>query len=81
MPRKTHYNPERAIHNRVADPKRAQKRIAARQAFDRQIAKERAIGVDPQFDHSRGRTDYARDEARVVWLKASRTYDEGRYDH
>ncbi len=59
--------------------KRTQRRIAARQAFDRQIAKERAIGIDPQFDHSRGRTDYARDAARAEWLKASRAYDEGRH--
>lgn len=60
---------------------RTQRRIAARQAFDRQIAKERAIGVDPQFDHSRGRTDYARDEARAAWLKASCAYDENHHAH
>ena len=58
---------------------RTLERIHARQTFDRQIAKERAIGTDPWFDHSRGRNDYARDEARAEWLKKSRAYDEGRH--
>lgn len=75
MPRKSHYNPERAIHNRVAHVLRAQKRIAAKQAFNRQIEKERAIGVDPIFLN--GNYDN-RVAASVEWRKTSRAYNEAR---
>lgn len=77
MPRKPHRhdNPNRAIHNRKADPKRAAKRIESRIMFLKQIEKEREIGVDPIFDHSRGRGD---DRLRLnsEWLRRSQEYDE-----
>lgn len=76
MPRKRHDNPKRAEHNRKADPKRAAKRIEAKIMFLRQIAKEREIGIDPIYDHSRGRSWTYRDELSSAWLKASKEYDE-----
>ena len=76
MPRKRHDNPNRAEHNLKADPKRNLKRKTARVLYLMRLAKEKEIGVDPLYDHSRGRTDTYRAELRSAWLKASRGYDE-----
>lgn len=57
--------------------KRFFKKMRARNAFDHQMTKERAIGVDPEFDHSRGRTETEREELHNAWVKKSREYDMG----
>lgn len=74
---KRHYNPNRAIHNRIANPKRTAKRLEAQMIFLRQMRKEKEIGPDPLYDHGRGRNETYRWELRADWLKRSREYDEG----
>lgn len=77
MPRKPkrHYNSNRAIYHQAADPERAAKRIEARARFLRQIEKERQIGPDPKYDHSRGRSEIARLGERQKWKSISDEYD------
>lgn len=78
MPRKPnrHGNPNRAIHNRTAAAERNVKRKTARVIYLQRLMKEREIGVDPIFDHGRGRNETFRAEIRKEWLKRSREYDE-----
>lgn len=78
MPRKPHRhsNPERAIHNREAKPARTRKRLEARMAYLRQLRKEREIGVDPKFDHSRGRSETEWIAKREHWNHLSAIYDK-----
>lgn len=53
-------------------PARANARAKAKKEFARQIAKERAIGTDPQFHHG---SYYDLGQVRSDWLKKSRAYD------
>jgi hypothetical protein len=76
MTRKRHDNPNRAEHNRKADPKRNLRRKTARVLYLMRLVKEKEIGFDPLHDHSRGRNETCRAELRSAWLKASREYDE-----
>jgi hypothetical protein len=75
MTRKRHDNPNRAEHNRKADPERAEKRLNARIKFLKQIEKETAVGIDPIYDHCRGRHDTTRFEESSDWKKISKEYD------
>lgn len=63
-----HYNPERAIHNRVAKPKRAKRRAEARERFERQLRKQREIGIDPIYRR--------RPDLHDAWIKKSRAWDQ-----
>lgn len=74
---KRHNNPNRAIYQQVADPKRAAKRIEARIQFLRQIEKERQIGPDPKYDHSRGRSEIAWLGERQKWRSLLDEYEKG----
>jgi len=78
MPRKPHRhdNPNRAIHNRTASPKRNVKRKTARVIYLQRLAKEKEIGIDPIYDHGRGRNETYRSEIRAEWLKREKAYDE-----
>ncbi len=55
---------------------RAAKRKDAKVRFLLQVIKEKTIGVDPIFDHSRGRSDFARREMQANFLKRSKEYEE-----
>ena len=78
MPKKPkrHENPNRAIHNRKADPKRAARRIQSRILFLTRIAKEKEIGPDPRYDHSRGRNEVEWLGERQRWQLLSAEYDK-----
>lgn len=77
MPRRRHKNPKRLIHNQIAGRKREARRIEARALFDRQLAKEQAIGIDPKYDHCRGRSEMDRISERRAWLQAEAEYQKG----
>ncbi len=76
MPRKKHYNPEKMIHNRVASLGRENKRKLAKEQFDKQVAKEKAIGIDPIYDHKLFSKHHNPYEASKEWLKKSKQYDQ-----
>jgi len=76
MPRKKHYNPEKMIHNRVASLGRENKRKLAKEQFDKQVAKEKAIGVDPIYEHRYLLKYPDWPDTRTDWLKKSKQYDQ-----
>jgi len=68
----TKRKPEFRRRNAVASAKRAASRSAAHERYERQLRKEREIGVDPIFWHG----DSSRKmEARRFWQKQSREWD------
>lgn len=69
MTRKRHHNPNRIEHNREANPKRNTNRLNARVAYLLKLKREREIGPDPFYDHSRGRNETERAALRAEWLK------------
>lgn len=70
--RPTPRKPERRKAAPTADPKRAAARAAAKARFDKQIRKEREIGVDPIFWHG---NSFRKDQARPGWLKRNHEWD------
>ena len=76
MPRKKHYNPEKMIHNRVASLDRSRKREQAKAQFDRRVTKEKAIGVDPIYEHRYLLKYPDWPDTRKEWQKKSAKYDQ-----
>jgi hypothetical protein len=70
--RPTKRKPERRVAAPIASTKRARRRAEAQSRFDRQIEKERAIGVDPIFLHG---SSLRKDALRPGWLKKSAEWD------
>jgi hypothetical protein len=69
----TKRKPEFRRRNAVASFVRNERRLAARAQYERQLRKEREIGVDPIFLHSDAR---AFAMPRQAWLKKSREWDQ-----
>jgi hypothetical protein len=68
----TKRKPEFRRRNPVASPARQARRLAARAKYEKQLRKEREIGVDPIFRKRRG---LQQADFRKTWLKKSREWD------
>lgn len=76
MTRKKHYNPDRMIHNRTALFPRSERRRLAKEQFDKQVAKEKAIGIDPIYEHRYLLKYPDWPDTRTEWQKKSKQYDQ-----
>lgn len=70
--RPTPRKPERAKVVSKAHPRRAKRRQEAQERFERQMRKEREIGVDPIFQNG---DRLARERLSADWRKQSRDWD------